>query len=303
MTNMLNIERGKPISVFVDPEYKHDDRFIYLSEKDESLRLKTTPENKLEIFKAYLKSKKIRNMDIERLVDAYLSDDPLLKDKLGRIFDDAKEYVDKSDYRYMKFDDVSCMPVLDLKTSKRIYVTGSSGSGKTFWLTQFIKLNRLKGQQVYLFSPFINEGLPGVKNLIDVNISDFEEENQRPFSDEDVQDGSIVVLDDIESHRTHKKQLIEIRNILLERARHRSISIITVSHNPMQGQTTKQSLRECNYFVVFRNNERDTRNLLDKYCNMSKELIDELLESMCRYLFISRDVPKYCISNNFVRLI
>lgn len=313
---MLNLHKGIEIAKFIRFEID-DGRFdkrkmivgdsIYLSPTiDDSIqKLKTTTDNKLKIFISYLKSKKLRDYEIEDLIKSYHNNDDLKKSKLGRIYDDAKEIVKQSDYKYMSFDDIEVMPVLDMKTSKRIYVVGGSGSGKTTFVTEFINLNRTgKSQPVFYFSPFKGANdVPNIKNLIVVDIAEFESQNERDFSDEDIPDKSICIFDDCDSHRTHKKKLMEIRNCLLETGRHRDISTIVINHRAMQGINTTQCLRECNYYVCFRNNETDMKSLLLKYCNLNESEINNIISTMGRYVFISKVIPKYYVSNNSIKIL
>ena len=303
---MLSLKGSKKIAVFVDKDCKtmKDPEYIYITEKENKNRLQTTEDNKQRIFRSFLElNKKIRKIDIDRLVYAYANNDILQDDKFGRLYDDASQHVNDSLEKYMSCNDSFIMPVIDFSISKRIYVTGASGSGKSTWLSHLLSLNRGKKQAIFFFSPFKDEGLYGLKNIIDVDMSEFEAENEREFAEEDIMPGSICVFDDIESHKTHKKALIELRNIILQRGRHENVSCITVSHNPMQGVSTKDSLRECSYYCMFKNNERDVTHLLKGYCNFNQKMVDDVLSQDTRYIFISKDVPKYYITNHSIKLL
>jgi hypothetical protein len=300
---MLSITNGTPIARFIDDKYKPGE-IIYMTKKTQTPQLQTTNENKLDVFISFLRSKQLRQYEIDKLVTAYQTGDELRNDKLGKIYDDAIESVKDSDFNYMKFEDIECMPIVDMRISKRFYILGGSGSGKTFFVTKFIILNRVSLKQpVFYFSPFGDEGLPGIKNLINVDIANWELENEREITIDDIPKDSIVVFDDCDSYKsTHKKKLIEFRNSLLETGRHYNISTFVINHIGMQGVPTKACLSECNYFVCFQNNEHYIQNLLKTYGNMKKSEIDNMISSMGRYVFISRSIPKYYISNNMIKL-
>jgi len=89
----------------------------------------------------------------------------------------------------------------------------------------------------------------------------------------------------------------------MERGRHLGISCINIQHNALMGHEGKIVLRESMYYVVFgRYNMRDTRVLLSTYTGMTKENIDELLDTDSRWQFVKKSVPSYFITDSVVCL-
>jgi hypothetical protein len=310
---MLSISKGTPIALILNDKQKQKDlKRVYISgsvwdNELEEPELDTTPENKLKIFRSFLKlDKKLTTIDIDKMTNSF--NQPHLEGPLSRKFEQAKEYVKLSLKKYIDFGKTeNLFPIVEsLKTkSIRLFISGQSGSGKSYFISEFLKYNQPKGMPVFIFSPFkADKSVDSIKNLIYIDLDDFEAENQREFeTPDDIPDDSIIIFDDIDSHRTRAKELQKIRDIYLEIGRHHNISVLTISHNPMGGVKTKASIRESQYAVVFpRANQRDTTKLLETYFGYTKKMVDEVLNCTSRWVFISKSVPSYFVFEHGVRL-
>ena len=319
---MLNLTSGTPIAYIInekEPKKERKKIFIKGDVFDDSLtaELDTTGENKQKIFKDFLKmDKKLSKSDIDKMVADYKEGKAEHDGKLSRKYEEAVEYVNTSLKKYLDYGDTEeLFPIVDdlSKKSVRIFISGQSNSGKSFFISQFLKYNKpKKNQPVIMFSPFKEDkSLKDIKNLIYLDLDDFEAEFGRPFeAPDDVPPNSIVLFDDIESHTTRAKELMKIRDIFLERGRHHGLeeggggtSVLTISHNPLGHNKTKASIRESTYAVVFpRANPRDTGALLQKYFGYTKKMVDEIMNAKTRWCFVSKAVPQYWISQHSVRL-
>jgi hypothetical protein len=310
---MLSISKGTPIALILNDKQKQKDlKRVYISgsvwdNELEEPELDTTPENKLKIFRSFLKlDKKLTTIDIDKMTNSF--NQPHLEGPLSRKFEQAKEYVKLSLKKYIDFGKTeNLFPIVEsLKTkSIRLFISGQSGSGKSYFISEFLKYNQPKGMPVFIFSPFkADKSVDSIKNLIYIDLDEFEAENQREFeTPDDIPDDSIIIFDDIDSHRTRAKELQKIRDIYLEIGRHHNISVLTISHNPMGGVKTKASIRESQYAVVFpRANQRDTTKLLETYFGYTKKMVDEVLNCTSRWVFISKSVPSYFVFEHGVRL-
>lgn len=311
---MLSITRGLQIALILDDKVKAQSNLkkVYISGSvwdNDSLEpeLDTTDENKLKIFRSFLKlDKKLTTIEIEKLVKDF--DKPHVEGSLNRKFEQAKEYVKQSLKKYIDYGNTEFLfPIVESLKSKsiRLFISGQSGSGKSYFISEFLKYNQPKGMPVFIFSPFkADKSVDSIKNLIYMDLDEFETENQRQFdAPDDIPDNSIIIFDDIDSHRTRSKELQKIRDIYLEIGRHHNISVITISHNPMGGVKTKASIRESQYAVVFpKANQRDTTKLLETYFGYTKKMVDEVLNCQSRWVFISKSVPSYFVFEHGVRL-
>lgn len=306
---MLSLSKGKEIAIIEGGSRKiYIDGDIHDSDDKEST-IETTKENKERIFKEFLKmDKKLATSDINKLCEAYKRGDSDIDGKLlSRKYEDAVLYVRNSLKKFLDFSkEETLFPIIDdlSKKSARIFISGQSGSGKSYFISEFLKHNKpKKSQGVFLFSPVIDDdSLKGIKNLIQIDLGEFEREFGREFEYEDIPPNSIVIFDDIESSR-NAKQLMIIRDMYLERGRHQNTSVLTISHNPLGSNKTKASIRESQYAVLFpQSNPRDTGALLSKYFGYTKKMIDEVMNSKSRWVFVSKSTPMYWVSQHSVRL-
>ena len=324
MPYCLSLEKGLEIAKIVG---KDDTIYVKECSYNSKPDIDTTMDNKVKILESFLRrDSKILKKDINEMVDAYKKG---IKDfvetrvleglkpsslHLNKLYDKALEYVDDSLKRYMNFNDSTFIyPVLSKEKSTRIFCSGSSGSGKSYYIAQLIKRNFPAGQLVYLFSP-IEEDVSFVGlNIFQIHLETFEEIFGNAFQIEMLDDGknpSIVIMDDIESIANSKvrKMYLDVRDQLLERGRSHSggygITTITVSHNPMGGNITKSSIRESDSFILFpSSNQRDSRVLLERYSGISKDNIQEILKLPTRGVYIKKTVPSFYVAEHNIALL
>jgi len=307
---MLSLTKGRQIAIIEGKKsgviYIHGD--IHEAE-DLEPTIETTQENKEKIFKQFLKmDKRLSVSDMKKLSDAFEDEGKVASlGKLERKFEEAKNFVTTSLKKFLDYgkEEQLFPTVEDLsKNSVRIFISGNTGSGKSRFISDFLKHNKPKKTQgIFLFSPvYDDDSLKDIKNLIQIDLGQFERDFEKPFEYEDIPPKSIVIFDDIESSR-NAKQLMEIRDMFLERGRHQGTSTLTISHNPLGHNKTKASIRESQYAVVFpMSNPRDTGALLSKYFGYTKKMIDEVMACKSRWVFVSKSTPQYWVSQHSVRL-
>jgi hypothetical protein len=300
---MLSLNSGRKIAI-IDSDKKH---CVYLKDDGEGEpEIETTRANKEKIFRKYLEmDKKLSHSELEMLLSAFKRDEEV-EGKLNRKYHIAKEYVNDSLKRYLDYGSKTLLfPVVE-EPSYRLFVSGLSGSGKSHFISEFVKVNKpkTKGAGIFLFSPVENDkSMTKIKNLIHLNLDDLEAEMKgKELTVEDIPEGSIVIFDDIESYQKHvAKRYMELRDIFLERGRHRDISTICVSHNAMNGHATKVSIREAQYWCLFpKFNARDSKVILKTYGGFEKNDIDEIMNMKSRWVFVRKSVPKYAVGEHGV---
>lgn len=301
---MLSLKSGRKIAI-IDGDKK---KCIYLKDDDTGeAEIETTHENKQRMFNLFLQlDKKLSQSDIEALRDAYANEDGSHLQKLQRKYEQGVKYVEDSLKKHLDYGSGhTLMPIVD-EPSYRLYVSGLSGSGKSHFISQFLKYNKVKkeGAGVFLFSPVKDDkAMSSIRNLIHLDLDELEAEMKgKEFEIEDIPEGSIVIFDDIESYaKGVAKKYMSFRDILLERGRHRDISTICVSHNAMNGHSTKASIREAQYWCLFpKFNARDTKMILKTYGGFEKPEIDEIMALKTRWCFIRKSIPKYAVAEHSV---
>lgn len=299
---MLSLKSGKKIAM-IDNDKKD---CIYLKDdKGGEAEIQTSFEQKVKMLEKYLKlDKRLRQSEIELMKRKYRGESIELPDKLFRIYETAAEAVDKSLKKELDYGNENDIFPLVEDDRYAIYITGLSSSGKSHFCAEFLKKNPpKKNGSIFLFSPVVGDkSLEKVKNLIHVSLEECEAELKRDFMIEDIPENSVCVFDDVESfHKDVKKQYLDLRDALLERGRHRNISMITISHNAMNGNTTKTSIREAIYWVMFpKYNARDCRAILKTYGGLETRDINRVLDMNSRWVFYRKSVPKYAVGNHSV---
>jgi len=179
------------------------------------------------------------------------------------------------------------------------YVCGSSGSGKTWWIKQFLieYKKTFPKNEIYVFSPFpeADKSFDGVKvSYIKID-NELLEDNLTP---QDFKD-SMVVMDDIEaiSDRTLNKEVHRIADAILTTGRHYHVSCCLVFHEACNGQKSKKILNESHTITIFLRTlgKRAMKYLLENYLGLGTDEINRLKKIKTRALTIVKGYPKLAV--------
>lgn len=176
-----------------------------------------------------------------------------------------------------------------------LYITGMSGSGKSYFLNQYIiqYKKQFPKRKIYLFSSLTSDKtLDSNKTINRVNLDkDFMEAQ---FDVEDFQD-SVIIFDDIDVLRQKdlKSKIIGLMNTLLCTGRHVNCDVIYTSHNACCGDLTKVILCEATHMVFFPKNSgtRSLNYLLSNYAGMNKKEIEQLRQLKTRSVCLIKTYP------------
>jgi adenosyl cobinamide kinase/adenosyl cobinamide phosphate guanylyltransferase len=300
---MLSFHKSKtPIAFIEDDEdvnmvFLHDD-----IDGDKEGMLKTSKENKSQLYDLILKNnKKLSENDIKLMKDAFEKGKTIIeKEKLQRIYSDSLSTLNLALKKRIHIPSKMQCEILPCIAEKsfRMFVSGLSGSGKSVYISKFLRKNA-KGKKIFLFSPVEgDEAYSKIKNLQQVFLEDIFEGGD--MSLDVFPEGCIIIFDDIESYnKSQLKRHLELRNMVLERGRHMNLSCIGVSHNSMNGNITKQAIRESQYFCLFpKFNVRDTRLLLKNYGGCDSDEIETIMSLKGRGLLYKKSVPRYVVSEH-----
>lgn len=180
-----------------------------------------------------------------------------------------------------------------------VYISGSSGSGKSYFAANFIKeyLAVHPKNPVYLFSSISEDPcLDGVKAVKRVALND--EFLETEFELADFED-SLLVFDDIDVivNKALKGKLYNILNNLLMTGRHSKTSVIFTSHIATNGRDTKVILAECTHLVCFPKmmNGRTRDYLLKAYIGLSNKEIQNVMQLRSRAVVFVRGYPQVVV--------
>jgi hypothetical protein len=114
---------------------------------------------------------------------------------------------------------------------------------------------------------------------------------------------SMVIFDDVDTicDNALRKDVLALRDFMLEQSRHYDTHLICTTHILMNGASTRRLLNEGSKYVVFPNsNAYQISNFLKRYIGLQSGSIDKFLNSdrESRWKMISRDYPLYVLSRH-----
>jgi hypothetical protein len=175
-----------------------------------------------------------------------------------------------------------------------IYVVGMSGSGKSYWTTQYVKeyLKKNKKNKVHLISPISDDkNINSLKpNIINPNTQAFLDD---PPQCEDFKD-SILICDDIEAYdKRTTSRVMNLVNSIATTGRHHNVSLIMLCHTATNGSMSKILLNECHAIILFPANMtgKSSKYLLDNYFGLNKDQIKKIKDVDSRHIAILRSYP------------
>ena len=191
------------------------------------------------------------------------------------------------------------------------YIPARSNSGKTTWIANYLEdyLEQFPNNEVYLFSGVPKEEPAFEKFGKKVTVMDLQYFRDNPITKaEELSDfaNSMCIFDDINSIpdlRT-KKSVITLRDVILQCGRHENVSCMVTAHQALDRGLTAYPIKESDYFVVFpQANKQQTRALLTKYADFTKQEVDRVMTIKSRWVEISRNNPSFVLSSNVAYLI
>lgn len=197
----------------------------------------------------------------------------------------------------------------DPDTERQIlYVTGSSGSGKSFFTKKYCRefAKVFPKRPIYIISSVdTDKSVDDIKNLkrIKIKTPEFMTED---FVIGDFKD-SLVIFDDVDCI-TDKKLRIKVNAILgmiLETGRHTNTYCIYTSHLATAGNDTKRILNESHSITFFPRTMggRMMKYLCEGYLGLDKKEIDHLKKITSRSITIMKTYPKVVVGDKDIFLL
>ena len=182
------------------------------------------------------------------------------------------------------------------------YIIGRSGSGKSYYIKQWIQQyykKLYKKRDVYLFSLLENDKtldeLKFIKRIL-LN-DDFASDNEicvKDFKD------SLLIFDDTDCIKDKKIKLKvdKILDEVLQVGKHYNISALITRHTACNSKDTKMILAESHSYVIFPNGlgNKAITYLLDNYLGLDKKQIKKIKGLKSRAITINRTFPMSVVS-------
>ena len=183
-----------------------------------------------------------------------------------------------------------------INVTERLYIAGPSGSGKSYYISKWLGMNRKiyknkNKKDIYIFSRIQKDHALDKFNPIRPDIEDLVEE---PMRGEDLVN-SICIFDDIDSisDKVVKQAVYDLQTDLLTTGRHFHITVICTSHLIMNSNETKFAVNEATSVTFFPRSGQtyQIKRFLKEYCGCEKHIIDKIMKLPSRWVTYRRVYP------------
>jgi len=193
-------------------------------------------------------------------------------------------------------------PIPNTKKERSVlYVTGASGSGKSFYVASYCtEFKRIYPKRdIYLISSLSDDSsIDRIKDLKRINLQDGEFLNTE-LTSEDFKN-SLLIFDDTDCliSKPLKLKVNGLLNNVLETGRHHNCFVIYTSHLPCAGNDTKRVLNESNGITFFPHSlgGRSLKYLLESYLGLDKCQIQRVKSLKSRWVTVVKSYPQIVIS-------
>jgi len=189
-----------------------------------------------------------------------------------------------------------------------LYVTGSSGSGKSYFTKRFCKefARVFPKRPIFMISSIDkDESVDDIKNLkrIKIKTAEFLEEE---FVVDDFKD-SLVIFDDTDClmDKKIKNKVNGIFGMIAEAGRHANIYCVFTSHLATAGNDTKRVLNESHAITFFPKTMggRMLKYLCESYLGLDKDEIAKLKRIPSRSVTVMKTYPKVVLGDRDIFLL
>lgn len=207
------------------------------------------------------------------------------------IDDVSKKTIDADDFKSNKIlhlDNAFWIPALGTrKFDGHIYISGATGSGKSFIIRKIID-NDYRKRDCILFSD-LNDKDPAYQGMSYTKYDEKGENDSKWLKDN--QSNKIMIFDDVQ----YNENILKYRDYMLEKGRHIGTVVISVNHKLQDYHATKVPLNECRFIIAFPCSNRGSvfRYLKDEI-EVNVKMIQDILDVACdegRHLVVHRFYP------------
>lgn len=204
---------------------------------------------------------------------------------------------------------ISLIPRNIHNQTERLFVSGSSGSGKSYFAGEYARNYQIEhpGNNVILLTPkAFDKAFDNVDNIVKPEIN--RQFIQYLGTANVLQDfrHCLIIFDDFEGipDRTMKKAIIDFKDNCLKMGRAHNINIVTIQHKTLGGKDSLVDHCECNIYVFFPNqNPRECKNLLKLYLGFEKSEASTLLRDLTGERWACIIKPNILITQHFIKII
>jgi len=203
-------------------------------------------------------------------------------------------------------DNETFLPICDPNKERSVlYITGMSGSGKSFFTADWIKRYKqiYPKNNVYLLSSLDSDNsIDKIKDLYRIKLNEFVEDK---WTIDDLKD-SCIIFDDTDciTDKNIKKEIDLLLNSVLQTGRHTFTSVIFTSHLATCGKDSRMILAEAHSVVLFPGTmgQRNLKYICESYFGLDANEIKKLKKLDGRWVQINRTYPKSILSEKYACL-
>ncbi len=286
---MLSFNKGTKIAKIKGGKF--NDKVIHLYDPDEKENDPNNENNEDEELLKIINNKKNNEIDFMALLKT------LKKKGNQKIENLGKEFT---------IDDGDLIPLPNKDKCERDYIFGPSGSGKSTYCGKYMNEMKIMNpeKRIVIFSEVIQDKALDFLNPMRIALD--EELITHPIQPDEIEN-DILLFDDIDTLDNDKvqKAILKLRDKILSRGRHKNITVITTSHEPMLGPKTRKQISESSYITFFPKSGQSAaiKAFLEKYAGMGKEQVNRVLNLPSRWCTLHKKYPLYIIYSKGVYLL
>lgn len=185
------------------------------------------------------------------------------------------------------------------KEREILYVSGPSGSGKSYYIKQYAKILKhiFPKKPIYLFSKLTEDvSLDDIKGLKRIALDDAYLDN--PLEPK-IFTNSMVIFDDIFAlnNKALRESIFGLMDDISVIGRHHNVTLAVTSHLMTNYKETRHILNEAHFITFFPSagGVKSIRYTLKEYCGLDNKTIQRILKLDSRWITISKNYPQYII--------
>jgi hypothetical protein len=197
--------------------------------------------------------------------------------------------------------------ISDVKKERDVgYITGRSGSGKSYYAADFIKqyIKLHPKNSVYLISSLTEDKcLDQIKAIkrVKINTPEFLAADFSSISDFK---NRLFLFDDIDCMTNKKvlKKVYDIMDLILQTGRKYNVSMIHTSHSACDGAYTKLILNEAHSTTFFINGMSNVsmKYLCNSYLGLTMKQIEALKNKKTRWVTVFKTCPEVLLTQKMI---
>ncbi len=209
------------------------------------------------------------------------------------------EFIDKYP-KEIKGTKVKIIPCIDPEDRDTIYTCGKSGSGKSYWVGNYIEEYKkvFPNNNIIVFSLKARDKALDKHNPIRIDLD--EELYENPIHIDEIAN-SLVIFDDIDSmdskiskkNKMIKAAIMLLKDNILQVGRSNHITIAVTSHNVTDYKESRIVLQEASLITLFPHSGTPKQIIycLKEYAGLADEQIKKILKLPSRWVTIRLNAP------------